>query len=59
MNVMISDAEKNEFIHKLLVKLDPRQHYFILTYLAVGFHHNYKHKNIVGLLNIPISSHVL
>ena len=54
MRIMIPDTEKNEFIHKLLVKLDPRQHYFILTYLAVGSHHNHIHIEFCSLLNILI-----
>ncbi|GFO33397.1 histone-lysine N-methyltransferase SETMAR [Plakobranchus ocellatus] len=40
-----NDTKKNEFLHKLLLKLDPRQHYFISSYLSVKHH-----KDIVGLL---------
>ncbi|XP_066265197.1 beta-TrCP-like [Branchiostoma lanceolatum] len=29
------DVKRNEFLHKLLLKLDPRQHFFISSYLSV------------------------
>ncbi|XP_069104646.1 F-box and WD repeat domain-containing 11-A-like isoform X2 [Argopecten irradians] len=30
-----SDVRKNEFLHKFLLKLDPRQHYFISSFLSM------------------------
>ncbi|XP_064629049.1 uncharacterized protein LOC135488385 [Lineus longissimus] len=29
------DVQRNEFLHKVLLKLDPRQHYFISSFLSV------------------------
>ncbi|RUS92154.1 hypothetical protein EGW08_000007 [Elysia chlorotica] len=40
-----TDTKKNEFLHKLVLKLDPRQHYFISSFLSLKHH-----KDIVGLL---------
>lgn len=34
------DLQRNEFIHKFMLKLDPRQHYFISSFLAVSWHKN-------------------
>jgi hypothetical protein len=34
-SVKWNDFERNEFLRQLLLKLDPRIHYFILSYLAV------------------------
>ena len=30
-----SDVKRNEFLHKFLLKLDPRQHYFVSSLLTV------------------------
>ena len=32
----IAELQRNEFLHKFLLKLDPRQHYFISSFLAVS-----------------------
>ncbi|GFR76367.1 F-box/WD repeat-containing protein 7 [Elysia marginata] len=49
-----SDTKKNEFLHKLLLKLDPRQHYFISSFLSVKHH-----KDIVGLLPDQLALKIL
>ena len=33
----IAALQKNEFLHKLLIKLDQRQHYYISSILSVSF----------------------
>ena len=32
----ISDVKRNEFLHKFLLKLDPRQHYYVSSFLTVS-----------------------
>lgn len=34
--VILVDSQRNEFLHKFLLKLDPRQHYFISSLIAVS-----------------------
>ncbi|XP_041354437.1 F-box/WD repeat-containing protein 7-like [Gigantopelta aegis] len=40
-----NDTKRNEFFHKLLLKLDPRQHYFISSFLSIK-----QQKDFIGLL---------
>ncbi|XP_012941493.1 F-box protein MET30 [Aplysia californica] len=49
-----NDTKKNEFLHKLVLKLDPRQHYFISSFLSLK-----QHKDIVGLLPDKLALKVL
>ena len=35
VSIFSSDVKRNEFLHKFLLKLDPRQHYFVSSLLAV------------------------
>ncbi|XP_046574682.1 LOW QUALITY PROTEIN: F-box/WD repeat-containing protein 7-like [Haliotis rubra] len=36
-----NNTRKNEFFHKLLLKLDPRQHYFISNFLTIKQHRDF------------------
>ncbi|KAL3884122.1 hypothetical protein ACJMK2_030344, partial [Sinanodonta woodiana] len=36
-----SDVKRNEFLHKFLLKLDPRQHFFVSNFLAVRSHRDF------------------
>ena len=35
-DIFVVAQQRNEFLHKFLLKLDPRQHYFISSFLAVS-----------------------
>ncbi|KAK3098596.1 hypothetical protein FSP39_021090 [Pinctada imbricata] len=40
-NYLLSDVKRNEFLHKFILKLDPRQHYFISSFLSVRQHRDF------------------
>ena len=41
----ISERQRNEFLHKLLLKLDPRQHYYVSSLLSVSSHSKQTYMN--------------
>lgn len=49
-----SDVKRNEFLHKFMLKLDPRQHYFVSSFLAAR-----QHKDFISLLPRDISLKIL
>ncbi|XP_053396949.1 uncharacterized protein LOC128556312 [Mercenaria mercenaria] len=49
-----SDVKRNEFLHKFMLKLDPRQHYFVSSFLAAR-----QHKDFISLLPKDISLKIL
>ncbi|XP_013398191.1 F-box/WD repeat-containing protein 7 isoform X2 [Lingula anatina] len=48
------DVQRNEFLHKVVLKLDPRQHYFISSYLAVK-----QYRDFISLLPEPLALKIL
>ena len=50
--VFFSDVKRNEFLHKFLLKLDPRQHYFVSSLLTVS------HLNLLFIIQLIIGSAV-
>ncbi|XP_070188911.1 beta-TrCP-like [Littorina saxatilis] len=49
-----NDTKKNEFYHKMLLKLDPRQHYFISSFLSLK-----QHKDFITQLPEDVSLKIL
>ncbi|KAJ8311029.1 hypothetical protein KUTeg_011413 [Tegillarca granosa] len=49
-----SDVRRNEFLHKFVLKLDPRQHYFISTFLSVR-----QQRDFIALLPEKIALKIL
>ncbi|XP_050390383.2 F-box/WD repeat-containing protein 7 isoform X1 [Patella vulgata] len=49
-----SDKRKNEFLHKLVVLLDPRQHYYLSSFLSVK-----QHRDFIKLLPEKIALKIL
>ncbi|KAL4233353.1 hypothetical protein ACF0H5_008035 [Mactra antiquata] len=49
-----SDVKRNEFLHKFVLKLDPRQHYFISSFLA-----SRKNKDFISQLPKKIALKIL
>ncbi|CAG2255121.1 FBXW7 [Mytilus edulis] len=51
-----TDVKRNEFLHKLILKLDPRQHYFISSFMLVRRHRDFltllPEKIVLCILNI-------
>lgn len=48
------DVRRNEFLHKFILKLDPRQHYFISTFLSVR-----QQRDFIALLPEKIALKIL
>ncbi|XP_052807929.1 uncharacterized protein LOC128236846 isoform X1 [Mya arenaria] len=49
-----SDVKRNEFLHKFLLKLDPRQHYFVSSFLT-----SRQYKDFISLLPENIALKIL
>ncbi|KAH3737987.1 uncharacterized protein LOC127851391 [Dreissena polymorpha] len=49
-----TDVKRNEFLHKLLLKIDPRQHYFISSFLTAR-----QYKDFITLLPETVSLKIL
>ncbi|KAL5010050.1 hypothetical protein ScPMuIL_012355 [Solemya velum] len=49
-----TDVQRNEFLHKFLLKLDPREHYFISSFLSVR-----KHRDFLALLPEKLALKIL
>ena len=45
--LIFSDLKRNEFLHKLILKLDLRQHYFISSFMLVRFDKSYTFKPVL------------